>query len=222
MLRAIRNGGSKNTVVFGGDSHCSWVGSLLAPDNTTVAAEFDGMSVTSQNFGSRLGFIPMSLLDAGAPANNPTMVWADLHSKGYMLATLTHKQQDVVYLSVPVASEQYNLVTKGECLSAFRVRVNSNNQIEPIECTQALPLAENASKAGWVRSGALVFAVAVVLVIVASGCYVVGGKQAKRRIRRGYKGVNDQEIDGASSSADEFEDEKAGLTLNRDSTSVRE
>ena len=60
--------GASNAIVYGGDSHNGWAGHLRrdgSADQTIVAAEFDGMSVSSTGIGDRFGFLPQDLLVDG-------------------------------------------------------------------------------------------------------------------------------------------------------------
>ena len=130
LVGAIR--GSANAVVYGGDSHSAWVGGVRDDTNPTrvVAAEFDGMSITSPS-GITTGHLPMEMLEAGLLANNDGLEWADLHHHGYMLATLSHKTQAVTYLEVGVEEAED---AAAKCLARFEVAAGSGNRVQRTRC----------------------------------------------------------------------------------------
>mmetsp|Transcript_12947 Transcript_12947/g.42693 ORF Transcript_12947/g.42693 Transcript_12947/m.42693 type:complete len:743 (-) Transcript_12947:123-2351(-) len=104
-----------NPVVYAGDSHQAWAGTLDLDDGKT-AAEFDGTSVTSPGVEMGYGFLPPAFMEAGFVAANPNLAYSGIHH-GYFLVHLTHDRHHTEFHSVPVSEP----TTQSSCVAAFDV-----------------------------------------------------------------------------------------------------
>ncbi|CAE7200788.1 pld [Symbiodinium natans] len=116
-LRAAKGG-----IIYGGDSHNAWAGTLRAEDGASVAVDFDGMSVTSPGVESERPFLPPSLEAAAWQAANPDLTWADTSRRGFMLVKLTPDLHHLEYIAVDVTSPSQGIDEGSTCLAAVDVR----------------------------------------------------------------------------------------------------
>lgn len=100
LLNALARGKPVSTVVYGGDSHNAWAGTLVDASGRAVAAEFDGMSVSSFGLEDYVPFVPPDLMAAGWRISNSNLRWTDTSRRGYMLVHLNKTMQHVQYLAV--------------------------------------------------------------------------------------------------------------------------
>jgi len=118
LVSALETGEPAATLVYGGDSHNGWAGTLRDASGKAVAVEFDGMSVSSPGVEFFNPLWPVELEAAAWRASNGDLAWADTRNRGFMLVSLTRETHHVEYRSVetklPGRSES-------RCLSAFDV-----------------------------------------------------------------------------------------------------
>jgi len=119
-------GRAGDIVIYGGDSHNAWAGMLQTPDGRAVAADFDGMAVSSPGFETSKRWMPPDWESAAWRASNPNLVWTDTHSRGFMLVDLNRSMQHIEYIAVDVGEVSSSLLPDAnlpwsECLAAFDV-----------------------------------------------------------------------------------------------------
>jgi len=116
LTSILATGEPSATLVYGGDTHNAWAGSLRDAAGKIVATEFDGMSVSSPGIEYYEPRFPADLEAAAWRAANPDLVWADTHSRGFMLVSLSKSHQHIEYRGVDVKTPGNS---KSQCLSAF-------------------------------------------------------------------------------------------------------
>jgi phosphodiesterase/alkaline phosphatase D-like protein len=139
------------TVVYGGDTHNAWAGSVQDATGKVLAAEFDGMSVSSAGLEWYVPMIPPKLEAASWEAANANLVWADTHSRGFMMVSLARDKQLVEYRGVDVTVPSEG---KSWCVAKFEVRSGHSAIPSRRSCsnstvndTKQLLLAQGASMA---------------------------------------------------------------------------
>lgn len=105
ITRALSAGKPVGTVVYGGDSHNAWAGTVRSHTGAAVAAEFDGMSVSSTGLEGYNPNMPPGLQAAAYRAQNPDLRWAETSRRGYMLVHLNKTMQEVKFLAVDVGAQ---------------------------------------------------------------------------------------------------------------------
>lgn len=116
LARALSQGKPVNTIVYGGDSHNAWAGTISDTSGHAVALEFDGMSVTSRGREDYAPWVPPDLEAAAWRAANKGLAWADTSRRGFMLVHLNQSMQEVRYLAVDTRAGAADTT---ECLAAF-------------------------------------------------------------------------------------------------------
>lgn len=152
LLGALDTGEPATTLMYGGDSHNAWAGSLLDSSGKTVAVEFDGMSVTSpgaEYFEPRL---PPDFEAAAWEAANGELAWADTHSRGFMLVSLTNDTQHLEYRGVDVKTQGKS---KSKCLSAFGVKRGTGPRRADCHAQGAVLLSTRSHARAALRQGVL-------------------------------------------------------------------
>jgi len=118
FLSAISQGGDpSSTVVYGGDSHNAWVGSLRNASGHMIATEFDGMSVSSPGIDAYQSWLPADLVSAAWVSANQDLTWADTEHRGFMLVSLSQDSHNVSYRSVDTGFPGTSGAS--ECLAMF-------------------------------------------------------------------------------------------------------
>lgn len=118
MLAALRVPPPTSAIVYGGDSHNAWAGMLWDKDRNAVAAEFDGMSVSSRGRESWSPY-PTDLENAAWRASSPALLWANTDKRGFMLVHLNQTVQHIEYAAVDTS---LNASYSTHCLAAFTVQ----------------------------------------------------------------------------------------------------
>mmetsp|Transcript_12841 Transcript_12841/g.36484 ORF Transcript_12841/g.36484 Transcript_12841/m.36484 type:complete len:631 (-) Transcript_12841:198-2090(-) len=116
LTHALSQGKPVSNIVYGGDSHNAWVGTVRNATGEAVAAEFDGMGVSSTGLESWVPWVPPDLQAAGWRAANPDLAWAETSRRGFMLVHLNRTAHEVQFLAVNV-SDQATSAT--EMLASF-------------------------------------------------------------------------------------------------------
>lgn len=126
-------------LVYGGDSHNAWVGTVRDKNGRHAAAEFDGWSVTSIGMEKYIPYLPPALQSAAWVAANPTMHWADMEHRGFMLVRLNRTAQVVEFLANDPYSSTFRPAT---CLAAFSA-MRGDATVRPATCVPWPMLQEN-------------------------------------------------------------------------------
>jgi len=121
FMNALSADKSSSTLVYGGDSHNAWAGTLRHPSSgEAVASHFAGQSVTSRGFEhyEKDAGIPADFDEAAWLAPNKDLEWVDLSHRGFMLISLTKDMHHLEYRAVDTKTKG-NIASK--CLAAFGV-----------------------------------------------------------------------------------------------------
>jgi len=137
FMAALGTAEPSATLVYGGDSHNGWAGTLRDASGKAVAVEFSGMSVTSPGAEFYPPRFPPKLEAAAWEAANTDMAWADTHNRGFMLVTLGRDKHHVEYRGVEVKTQGK---PESKCLSAFGVARGGGP--ERLDCVDKVSLAE--------------------------------------------------------------------------------
>jgi len=78
-----------NAIILSGDSHNAWACALPGREGI-VAVEFAVQSVTSNGLEVHLPFNQEKIAESYV-SENPELLWADTHHRGYLTVTLTHE-----------------------------------------------------------------------------------------------------------------------------------
>lgn len=124
LAASLRVGSATGNLIYGGDTHNAWAGVLRDSMGEIVATEFDGMSVSSGGLEQYPPYLPSDLKAAAWEAANADLLWADTHSRGFMLVNLGRDVQHVEYRGVNVRNANDR---KSWCLAAFDV-----SRVKPI------------------------------------------------------------------------------------------
>jgi len=140
LMTAFATGESSSTLVYGGNSHNGWAGTMREPSGKAVAVEFAGMSVSSPGIEFYEPRFPPALEAAGWKASNNDMEWADTHNRGFMLVSLDRNGQHLEYRGVDTKTQGK---LESTCLSAFGVARGSGPR--RADCKDAVSLAQASS-----------------------------------------------------------------------------
>mmetsp|Transcript_57539 Transcript_57539/g.136872 ORF Transcript_57539/g.136872 Transcript_57539/m.136872 type:complete len:645 (-) Transcript_57539:117-2051(-) len=141
-------GAAANPIVYGGDSHNAWAGTLRDQQTgARIGVEFDGMSVSSPGDEVYQPWWPWDFQVAAVQSANPDLLWADTHNRGFMLVELSHAEHKTTYFAVDVHSANSTAAT---CLATFRVTQGSR-ELQQVDCAQPVIGVEPGSVVKRVR-----------------------------------------------------------------------
>lgn len=139
LLAARRAAPKRGIVLYGGDSHNAWAGTLRTSSGQPVAADFDGMSVSSPGLEREHRWVPPALEAAAWRAANPDLAWADTSQRGLMLVHLERQVQHLEFIAVDTLSLGEPVSAAGRCLAAFELTPNESGMPRQGTCRRRRP-----------------------------------------------------------------------------------
>jgi phosphodiesterase/alkaline phosphatase D-like protein len=132
LAAALQPGSASGNLIYGGDTHNAWAGLVRNDAGEVVASEFDGMSVSSAGLEVWQENFPHDLEAAAWEASNADLLWADTHSRGFMLVNLAQDTQRIEYRGVDVRTANDD---NSWCLAAFEVTKSAIAAPRRVSCS---------------------------------------------------------------------------------------